>query len=176
MDVFSYVLTYKEESFEHLIDIGLRMGCDYMLEYWGLIEWFICGYIVLHPLFYNYLNNINFYYNYAFSWHIKLVRDKVWSGTKRKYFERWHEAKLQKNVYCLWNTQCYGTPIDLHNHIYYSINVDILITFYIYVYRLNMKRREKIKLMNKTFQITKVQYPLQMIKKWRANNFCNDKN
>jgi hypothetical protein len=38
MDVFSYVLTYKEEPFEHLIDIGLRMGCDYMLEYQGLIE------------------------------------------------------------------------------------------------------------------------------------------
>ena len=35
MDVLYYVLTYREEPFEHLIDIGFCMGCDYMLGYQG---------------------------------------------------------------------------------------------------------------------------------------------
>jgi hypothetical protein len=53
MDVFYQVLTYKEESSKHLIDIGLSMGCEYMLEYQGLIEQFVSSYVVLLPLFYN---------------------------------------------------------------------------------------------------------------------------
>jgi len=35
-----------------LIDIGLRMDCEYMLEYQGLIESFVSSYVVLLPLLY----------------------------------------------------------------------------------------------------------------------------
>jgi hypothetical protein len=57
MDVFYKVLMYKEEPSKHLIDIGLSMGCEYMLEYQWLIEQFVSSYVVLHPLFYKYWNN-----------------------------------------------------------------------------------------------------------------------
>jgi hypothetical protein len=50
-DVFYQMLTYKQESFEYLIDIGLCMHCEYMLEYQELIQQFVSNYVVLLPLF-----------------------------------------------------------------------------------------------------------------------------
>jgi hypothetical protein len=44
------VLTYKEDPSKHLIDIGLSMGCVYILEYQGLIEQFVSSYVVLLSL------------------------------------------------------------------------------------------------------------------------------
>jgi hypothetical protein len=53
MNLLYKALTYKEESFELLIVIGLRMGSEYMLEYQGLIEKFVSSYVVFLSLFYN---------------------------------------------------------------------------------------------------------------------------
>ena len=53
MDVFLQMIAYGEEPSDHLIDIGLSMGCEYMLGYQGLIENFVSSYVVLCPLFYN---------------------------------------------------------------------------------------------------------------------------
>ena len=39
------MLTYKEEPTEEMIDIGLSMGCEYMLKYQGLIEQFVSSYV-----------------------------------------------------------------------------------------------------------------------------------
>jgi hypothetical protein len=46
----------------------------------------------------------NLYINYidsVLSWRIKHEGNKVWSASNIRYFERRHEAWLQKNVYCL---------------------------------------------------------------------------
>ena len=51
-------------------------------------------------------------------------------------------------------------------YIILSINVDILITFYFYACRWNMKIWNKIKSMNKAFQITQEEYPLKMSQRW----------
>ena len=40
------VLTYKEEPSKELIDIGLKMGCEYMLLYQNLIVDFVFIYVV----------------------------------------------------------------------------------------------------------------------------------
>ena len=59
--------------------------------------------------------------------------------------------------------------LNLHDHVYYITNVDILITLYFYVCSWNMMRGDKIKSINKTFigQIIQVQYYqfLQVIEK-----------
>jgi hypothetical protein len=50
--------------------------------------------------------------------------------------------------------------------VYYTINVDILITLHFYICRWNMKRKNKeFKPINKECPITQVQYPLQVMKK-----------
>jgi hypothetical protein len=46
MDVFEYVITYKEKPIEELVDIGLSMGCEYMLKSQGLIEQFVSSYVL----------------------------------------------------------------------------------------------------------------------------------
>ena len=53
MDVFLQMLAYGEEPSDHLIDIRLSKGCEFMLWYQGLTEQFLSSYIVLCPLFYN---------------------------------------------------------------------------------------------------------------------------
>jgi len=40
------VLTYKEESSEELVDIGLNMGCEYMMAHQKLIVAFVSIYVV----------------------------------------------------------------------------------------------------------------------------------
>jgi hypothetical protein len=40
------VLKYKDAPTDELIDIGLSMGCEYMLKYHGLIEQFVNIYVV----------------------------------------------------------------------------------------------------------------------------------
>jgi hypothetical protein len=40
------VLTYKEELTHEMINIGLSMDYEYMLEYEGVIENFVSSYVV----------------------------------------------------------------------------------------------------------------------------------
>ena len=54
-----------------------------------------------------------------------------------------------------------------HIHVYYTKIEDLLITLYFYVCRWNKKRCNiKLNLINKTFQITQVQYNVQVMKIW----------
>ena len=52
---------------------------------------------------------------------MKTTRKKVWSGNNKRYINKQHEAWIWKNVYRWWNTCCYGTLFNLHNHLYYTI-------------------------------------------------------
>jgi hypothetical protein len=55
---------YKEESSKHLIEMNY-MGCEYILEYQGLIEQFLSIYVVLLALFL--INETKKTLNYIFS-------------------------------------------------------------------------------------------------------------
>jgi hypothetical protein len=85
-----------------LINIRLSMGCEYRLEYQGLIEHFLSSYVVLLHLSYNNGTTRNIcLIIYVLSWHIKLAQNKVSSGSNRGYVRRRHEEWLSKNVRCL---------------------------------------------------------------------------
>ena len=98
-------------------------------------------------------------------WGIKLAGNKVWNYANKWIVERWNEIWFWNNVYISWVNSCYGTFLFyLHRCILFNIpifiiltNVDTLITLYFNVCRWNLKKKNTINTMNKTFlQITQV--------------------
>ena len=99
---------------------------------------------------------------------MKLIGNKIWSGAKKGFIDTRHEDWLWKYVRSLWFTCWTSTLFHLCNYIRYmiSINLDIFITFYFYACRWNIKIWNEMKSLIKTFQITQVQYPLKVMKRW----------